>query len=159
MTPRAPYPEVVRQRLDAMRHALETLASVGPPDADGLQADPLLQAAVERLLARLVDLAVQINAHVASSELGRAPGDYRESFVLAAEAGVLPEDLAASLRPSVGLRNVIVHEYLDLERLAAAVPLALDGYERFAATVAAGRSNAAVQVTDVAVRSVPASPR
>jgi uncharacterized protein YutE (UPF0331/DUF86 family) len=139
MTPRTPDPEVVRQRLDAMRHALETLASVGAPDADGLQADPLLQAAVERLLARLVDLAVQINAHVASTELGRAPGDYRESFVLAAEAGVLPEDLAASLRPSVGLRNVIVHEYLDLdlERLAAAVPLALDGYERFVATVAA----------------------
>lgn len=139
MTPRAPDPDVIRQRLDALRRALATLASVGQPDADTLRADPILQAAVERLLAQLVDLAVEINAHVASAELGRAPGDYRESFELAAEAGVLPEDLAASLRPSVGLRNVIVHEYLDLdlERLAGAVPLALDGYERFVATVAA----------------------
>jgi len=139
MTPRAPDPDVIRQRLDAMRRALATLASAGAPDADELRADPILQAAVERLLARLVDLAVEINAHVASAELGRAPGDYRESFELAAEAGVLPEDLATSLRPSVGLRNVIVHEYLDLdlERLAGAVPLALAGYERFVATVAA----------------------
>jgi uncharacterized protein YutE (UPF0331/DUF86 family) len=138
MTPRAPDPDVIRQRLDAMRRTLETLASVETPDADTLRAEPVLRAAVERLVSRLVDLAVEVNAHVASTELGRAPGDYRESFELAAEAGVLPADLAASLRSSVGLRNVIVHEYLELDlgRLAAAVPLALDGYGRFISAVA-----------------------
>jgi len=48
-------------------------------------------------------------------------------------------DLRDDLLPSVGMRNVLVHEYVrvDLARVAAAVPLALDVYRRYIASAAA----------------------
>jgi uncharacterized protein YutE (UPF0331/DUF86 family) len=47
--------------------------------------------------------------------------------------------LAKELIPSVGMRNVLVHEYveIDLDKVAAAIPLARDGYRRYLASVAA----------------------
>ncbi|MEJ5946809.1 HepT-like ribonuclease domain-containing protein [Pseudokineococcus basanitobsidens] len=130
---------VVHAELDLVDGALTTLASAGRLDAARLRDDALLAAAVERLLSRVVDLAVDVNAHVAVAELGRAPADYRSSFQAAVDAGALPQELGDRLAPSAGLRDVIVHEYaqLDLDRVAAAVPLALDGYRDYVTAVAA----------------------
>ncbi|HSK22156.1 MAG TPA: HepT-like ribonuclease domain-containing protein [Egicoccus sp.] len=138
MTPRRLDVDVIRNKLDAIEQSCGVLASLGTIDSSRLSADPVLAAAVERLLGRLVDLAVDVNSHVASVRLGRAPGEYRESFDLAVAAGVIDGELAEQLKPSVGMRNVIVHEYvsLDLDLVAAAVPLAVDGYRRFVTTVA-----------------------
>jgi uncharacterized protein YutE (UPF0331/DUF86 family) len=51
---------------------------------------------------------------------------------------VIDPALAEQLKPSVGMRNAIVHEYLrlDLERVAAAVPLAVSVYGRYVTAVA-----------------------
>ncbi len=69
---------------------------------------------------------------------GSAPPDLRQSFVAAAEAGLIRSDLAARLAPSAGLRNVVVHAYLELDvsRLVAAVPLAVDQYGEYVRQVA-----------------------
>jgi uncharacterized protein YutE (UPF0331/DUF86 family) len=138
VTPRRLDADVIRNKLDAIERSCDVLASLGAVDADRLADDPVIAAAVERLLGRLVDLAVDVNTHVVSTRLGRAPAEYRESFDLAVEAGLFDTALAEDLKPSVGMRNVIVHEYvrLDLDRVAAAVPLAVDGYRRFVTVVA-----------------------
>jgi Uncharacterized conserved protein len=47
--------------------------------------------------------------------LGRAPADYRTSFALAQEAGALEPELVTRLQASVGLRNVLTHEYVDID--------------------------------------------
>jgi uncharacterized protein YutE (UPF0331/DUF86 family) len=138
MTPRRIDVDVVRNKLDAIERTCDVLASIGELDADRLAAEPVVAAAVERLLSRLVDLAVEVSSHVASTRLGRSPAEYRESFDLAAEAGLIDAALAARLKPSVGMRNAIVHEYvrLDLDRIAAAVPLAVEIYRGFVTAVA-----------------------
>jgi uncharacterized protein YutE (UPF0331/DUF86 family) len=138
MSPRRLDPDVVRNKLAAIEATRDALRGAGPLDATRLAGDPLLSAAIERLLSRLVDLAVDVNSHVASARLGRAPEDYRQSFDLLVEAGVIDPALAEQLKPSVGMRNAIVHEYLrlDLERVAAAVPLAVSVYGRYVTAVA-----------------------
>ncbi|WP_432547578.1 DUF86 domain-containing protein [Kineococcus sp. SYSU DK004] len=94
---------------------------------------------MERLVSRVVDLAVDVDAHVAATALGRAPADYRSSFGLAARAGALTDEPARELAPSAGLRDVLVHQDadLDLAVLAASVPRLLDGYRRYVGEVAA----------------------
>lgn len=121
-----------------MRDAIEDLERQGELDAARLESDRDLRRVVERCVEHLVDVAAAVNAHVASAELGRAPHDLTESFDLAAEAGLLSEELAAELRPSAGMRNVIVNAYLDLdlELVAAAVPHAVDAYTRYVEAVA-----------------------
>lgn len=47
--------------------------------------------------------------------LGEAPHDKAASFRLAVRTGLIDERLAAEIAPSVGLRNVIVHAYADLD--------------------------------------------
>lgn len=74
-----------------------------------------MRAAAERLLQVSVDLAVDVNAHLAAGVLGRAPTAGRESFGAMAEAGILSPGLADLLAPSAGLRNVLVHRYVDID--------------------------------------------
>ncbi len=138
MTPRRLDQDVVRNKLDAIERACQVLESLGDVDAARLRSDAIVAAAVERLLARLVDLAVDVNSHLAGALLGRAPGEYRESFDLMAEAGVLDPATTERLKPSVGMRNVIVHEYLDLdlELVAEAVHEAVAGYRAYVSSVA-----------------------
>jgi uncharacterized protein YutE (UPF0331/DUF86 family) len=56
-----------------------------------------------------------VNSHVSAAVLARAPDTYRESFLLAAQVGVIDEKLAASLAPAAGLRSVLVHAYPDVD--------------------------------------------
>ncbi len=47
--------------------------------------------------------------------------------------GLITQDLAASLALAAGLRNVLVHDYLDtdLEIVASAIPLARVQFEEY----------------------------
>ena len=105
-----------------MRDLLDRLAEVGPVDVGRLRDEPVTALAVERVLTLLVDLAFATNSHVAAARLGRVPESYATSFDLAAEAGLLDPELAAALRPSAGLRNVLVHAYIDVDPAAVAGP-------------------------------------
>jgi uncharacterized protein YutE (UPF0331/DUF86 family) len=139
VTPREIDWRTVRAKLRRMRELLDQLNELGPLDTGRLDAEPVTSLAVERILILLVDLAFAANSHVVVARLGRAPDSYAESFALASQAGMIDGTLATALRPSVGLRNVLVHNYLDVdrERLAAAVPLALEQYAAYVRQVAA----------------------
>ena len=138
MTPRTIDWRSVRAKLRRIRELLDQLQSFGPVDETRLMGDPVVELAVERILTLLVDLAFAGNSHVAVALLGRAPDTYGESFTLAAESGMITVELALALRPSVGMRNVLVHDYLETDRklVAAAVPLAQEHYGEYVRQVA-----------------------
>jgi uncharacterized protein YutE (UPF0331/DUF86 family) len=115
VTPRRPDVGVVERRLRALADAVGDLRRLEGIDAPGLRADPIARAAAERLLQVAVDLAVDVNAHLATAVLGRAPATGRESFSLAAEAGILSRELADVLTPAAGLRNLLVHRDVDID--------------------------------------------
>jgi uncharacterized protein YutE (UPF0331/DUF86 family) len=138
MTPRRLDWETVAAKLRSLRESLDDLESVGEVSVELLREDRIVRAAVERLLSRVVDLAIDVNTHVAVARLERAPTDYRSSFALAAGSGLVGPELARGLAASVGLGKVIVHDCLEpeLDRVAQAVPLAITGYGEFVRVVA-----------------------
>lgn len=138
MSPRALDWRSVQAKLRLMQSLLDQLRSIGPVDTARMTTDPVVGLAVERVLTQLVELAFGINGHVVVARLDRAPDSYRASFALAAEAELITPGLAASLTPSVGLRNVLVHNYTQVDRqvVADAVPLALDQYGEYVRQVA-----------------------
>lgn len=138
MTPRRLDPETIHRRLRHMRDLLAELSDLGGLDEHALSTDYRTRRTVERDLALLIQDAVAINSHVTAAELHRAPKDYGASFADAAAVGLLSEALAAELSPAAGLRNALVHDYLDLDlaRVAGAVPLALTGFDRYLTEVA-----------------------
>ena len=129
-------PEVITRRLAAMQTLMDHLDSLEIRSAHQLEdLATLLQ--VERVLTQLVNLASEINAHVATAR-GRPPQDYRDGFTRMSDEGVLPSALATELQPSVGLRNILTHEYVDVDKsfLVESIPRALRGYDSYVRTVA-----------------------
>lgn len=123
----------VRAKLRRIEDLLETLQSLGKFDAERLRHDLVPTLAAERILTLVVETAFSTNSHVAVTVLRRAPDSYAESFNLAAKTGMIGTDLADLLIPSAKLRNMLVHDYgdVDLERLASAIPLAIEQYGRY----------------------------
>lgn len=138
MTPPTLDVAMVQARLRTMRELLDDLDAAVPVPASRLREDRMLRHAVERILTQLVELAVSVNGHLGVARLGTGAATYRESFDLAVRAGALPAELAARLQPSVGLRNVLVHEYaeVDLVLVARGVELALADYRAYIRAVA-----------------------
>ena len=138
MTPRRLDPSIVQARLSVMRGLLDDLAEVNAEGEPPLSQNRMLRHGVERILTQLVELATAINEHVVGARLQRVATSYRESFGLAEECGLIDKQLRDDLLPSVGMRNILVHEYLeiDLRKVTAAVPLALNCYRRYVQQVA-----------------------
>lgn len=129
----------VRARLLAMRELLDHLASLGDISAQLLESDLGVRLQVERVLSQVVTLATEINSHVATRTLGRAPADLRGSFAAMASTGWVDADVARQMQGSAGLRNILVHEYVavDLAVVADTVPVALSTYGEYIRQVAA----------------------
>lgn len=138
MTPPALDAAMVQAKLRAMRELLDDLDAAQPTDVPALTGDRMLRHGVERILTQLVELAGSVNGHLAASALGRGPESYRDSFELVVRAGMLSPELAQRLKPSVGLRNVLVHEYaaVDLALVAAGVELARIDYRTYIREIA-----------------------
>ncbi len=130
MTPASLDVAVLTKRLQTVEETLSDLENLRGVTPARLAVEPLTRAAAERLEQTTVDLAVDINAHVAASLLGRAPETGRESFYAAADAGAIGPDLAEMLAPAAGLRNVLVHRYTEINReiVASAVDELLDRF-------------------------------
>ena len=132
---------VLRGRLRRIRELLGAVPALGRIDPPRLVDEPVTALAAERLLTVLVEQAYACNRDVAVEVLGRAPASYPASFDLAAQAGLISRELAARLRPSAALRDVLVLD-TDPGRVALAVPQvpALYGeYVRQATAFLAGR--------------------
>ncbi|MBM3260991.1 DUF86 domain-containing protein [Candidatus Kaiserbacteria bacterium] len=74
---------------------------------------------VERLFQLIVDCAIDINTHIIASSNLPAPDDYQSTFTTIGERGMLPDNFARRIAPSVGLRNLVVHRYgkVDIVRM------------------------------------------
>ena len=138
MTPPAVDAAVVHAKLRLMRQLLDDFEAVAALDRAALEQDRMLRYAVERILIQLVELAAGVNAHLAAARLGVGAVSYRESFLLAARAGALPQELAERLAPSAGLRDVLVLDDLavDLDQVVAGVALARTDFRRYVRAVA-----------------------
>jgi uncharacterized protein YutE (UPF0331/DUF86 family) len=138
LTPRKVDWRSTRAKLRRIDELIDQLVGLGPVDTARLATEPVTALAVERIITLLVDLAFACNSHIVAAMLGRTPDTYAESFDLAAEAGMIDEKLARSLQPSAGMRNVLVHNYLDVDqaRVANAIPLAVEQYREYVRQVA-----------------------
>jgi uncharacterized protein YutE (UPF0331/DUF86 family) len=138
MTPRSLDRDTLALKLRMIRELLDDLEQLRELTAQDLERDRIRRYAVERILTRIVDLAVSINGHIGAATLAKGPADYRDSFVLAAQAGAISAELATALQPSVGPRNILTHEYatVDPEIVAGSIRIALRDYRTFVGEIA-----------------------
>lgn len=123
----------VQAKLGLLRELLEDLDAVGDVDEVRLREDRLTRRAVERILTQVVEVSASVASHVAAAAVPLPASTYRGAFLDAAAAGLITDELARSLGSAVGMRNLLVHEYVrvDLALVAAAVPRACTDAQEF----------------------------
>jgi uncharacterized protein YutE (UPF0331/DUF86 family) len=108
-------PGRVRRLLEALEAYRRGLIDLGRLDPEDYAAH---EAFAGRYLVQIsAQLCIDLAGHVVSSSGWRAPEDYRDTFTVLEEHGVLEPPLAERLRDLAGLRNRLVHLYEDVDDL------------------------------------------
>jgi len=84
-----------------------------------------------------IESCIDIANHIIATEGLRAPKDYKDTFKVLNEAGVIPDDLTQTMRAMAGLRNLLVHLYweVDDEMIYEGIRSELDDFETFVAYI------------------------
>lgn len=108
-------PQIFSRRLEALRDYLGRLGKFREAPEREFVREPALHDLAERYLHLAVEAALDLANHwIADQRLG-TPEANRDSFTLLEGAGEIPPDLADRLRAWAGFRNVLVHEYLEID--------------------------------------------
>ncbi len=78
-------------------------------------ADEVRILAAERCLHLAQQCVIDIANHLISVHDLAVPESYGQAFEVLAVAGILPKKLAPRLRQMAGMRNLLVHAYLDID--------------------------------------------
>lgn len=77
--------------------------------------DPLWLRGVKYAFVTAIEAVVDVAQHLCATEGWGPPLDNGHAVELLARHGVLDPDLARRLRRAVGFRNVLVHDYVDVD--------------------------------------------
>ena len=109
-------PEVFDRRLGKLEQLLKQLRQAAKNDWEAFRQNEWLQASVERWLHLAAECTLDLAHHLIADRGWRTPTSYRDSFQILEENGVLSSELARQMEGWAGLRNVLVHLYLDVDR-------------------------------------------
>jgi len=79
-----------------------------------LLQDPYLQDIIERNLEVAAQAVIDMANRIISIEGLEKPRDYYGAIKRLGEAGILALEFADKLAPIAGFRNILVHDYLDI---------------------------------------------
>ena len=105
---------VIDARLRELSRRLRRIAARRPASAKALAADEDLQDILARNLEVAIQTCIDIASHLCSAH-GVVPDTAGEMFAELGKRGLVEHDLAARLRRAVGFRNVLVHEYTEID--------------------------------------------
>lgn len=125
--------DLMRRKLSRLNMYLEKLRPISQKTLAEYKSDFYLKSSAERLIQLIVECATDINNHVVVETGNRPPEDYSVSFIRAQDAGLISRELAERLKGSAGMRNVLVHEYMEIddEKVYSAIPPAIKEYKEY----------------------------
>ncbi|MCL1476869.1 DUF86 domain-containing protein [Marinobacter sp. M3C] len=107
--------QLVAQKLESLRRCIQRVELKLPDNVETLLTDLDAQDIVSLNLTRAVQMSVDIASHwLAGHSESTAPKTMGQAFDALANSGVIEHDLAIRMRKSVGFRNVMVHNYDDV---------------------------------------------
>jgi uncharacterized protein YutE (UPF0331/DUF86 family) len=100
------------QRLRQYIRYLQDLAGL---DEDRFLEDPMAVGSARYYLQVSVESCINLANHIIAAQRLRAPQDFKDTFRVLNEAGIVPDDCAARMRELAGLRNLLVHLYWEVD--------------------------------------------
>lgn len=130
--------EVVERRLRELDRRVGELRSLASCGRRTFLSDRALQAQAERHLQLALQAVIDVALHLVAEETPEVPTGYGGAFPILAGRGILDRALADRLKEAAGLRNILVHGYLDVDPARIWTHVGeLSDLERYAAAVVA----------------------
>jgi|SRR3989344_6988754 len=106
---------VIENKISAARKYLATLAAYQQYPRKEIEADMTIRGAVERYLYLAVQATIDLAEAIIAYKSLRKPATMGEAFQILAEAHFIPDDLRDKLVRMTGFRNVIAHDYEEID--------------------------------------------
>lgn len=107
--------ETVEKRLFKLEQSLRKLRELSRVSWDEYIKDEGIRDRAERNLQIAAQICIDIGSHVIADRAYRPPCSYGDIFTVLMEEGLLPEALASTMKQIAGFRNILVHDYLDVD--------------------------------------------
>ena len=108
--------EGIQKRLDKLDRYVQILQELQAADRVQFVRDYRLHGLAERYLHLSIECLLDISNMLVSGLGLRKPERYQEAVDILAEASVLSHELASRLAGVAGFRDILVHEYLEVDR-------------------------------------------
>ena len=106
---------VILARVAKIRECVRKLETLAALEEDAFLNDVSATDSAERNIQIAIQSVIDIGNHsVADMDLG-TPKDYKEIFSVLTANNIISEPLAEKLASMTGLRNVLVHDYLEID--------------------------------------------
>lgn len=122
-------------RLNAVTVELAVLRAEATAD-ESRRGDPVWLRGVKYAFLVAIECCADVAQHVCAEEGWGTPADDADAMRLAGEHGLLPAELASSMRRLVGFRDLLVHRHLDADDQLNERLHDLDDLEAFVGVVA-----------------------
>lgn len=126
--------EVILTRFSKMREYLKSIEKHKKVSLDEYLINSDVQSIVERNLHLALECILDICNHVISARGFRKPEDNKDIPLILAEEKILTIDFAETLSEMAKFRNILVHDYvkLDRKRVYNIIQSSLSDFEKFA---------------------------
>jgi len=128
----------INMRLEKLHEYISILKTLKGVKADELKKDINKRAKAERFLQLACEAATDIAELLIVDMRLRTPKTARETIEILGEENVLKKDFANQFAPMTGFRNILVHDYLDIdyEEVADKINNQLEDFNTFAKQIA-----------------------
>lgn len=106
---------VIERRLAYMMDAVQVLEEYRDLSVEALTEDPKVFWAVQHGLQLCVQTVLDVSAYYVAALSAPVADSYRGNLLTLARLGVLPDEFAARIAPMSGFRNILVHQYIDVD--------------------------------------------
>lgn len=108
--------ELIENRLLKLEQILRKLNDISKSDREEFINSEALQDRAERNLQLAAQICIDIGNHIISDEGYRFPSGYSDIFQVLKEEKILDDKLSETMKKIAGFRNVLVHDYVEIDK-------------------------------------------
>lgn len=110
-----PDRQQVERRLEELSPLVAILRRHDSVMPEALARDPERALAIEHALQVAIQCVLDVASHLVAARGGETPDSYEKVLIALGSTGIVPLEFAKRIEKMAGLRNLLVHMYLEVD--------------------------------------------
>ena len=107
--------ERYKEKIKEIQNFLEELHDMLPFSLEEYCSNLKTKAACERYFEKIVEATVDLAFLIIKNNLLPVPEDDKQAFDILTDKNIITTELAERLKDAKGMRNVLIHQYFDID--------------------------------------------